>query len=371
MRESVGQLAGLSPARASASRFKHAPNRSSHAREMIDGISRHLREDAALGKLNDICQELSGLTLVILMRVDNEIVELHPAGRDECLPEFCQAYRSTVRGEERCRTCRSLVAFSACYRGLVEFACHGGVSVIAAPAVRRDGTRSERIVVAACLFAQQPHDQGWPLIRKYARDLGPNLKRLKQAYFELPAMSSERLHTVREVTEAAALLAGAAEELFESDLGQSGTNRAAQDLESCWPGIELTRDPSYKPQGGSVGSVLVGQVTAMVKRDPSMPFTVKSVAEAAHVTPNHFSMLFRKHTGQTFREFLSEQRCFLACDLLRDVRIPVGEVARRAGFRDSAYFSRRFKTVTGKSPTEWRLSTAEFESTRERSGAIE
>lgn len=361
MRESLGQSTGLSPVRASAGHgyFGHTSNDTSHPPRSIADIAARIRNDAALGKLNDVCQKLTGLSLLILARVDDKLVELHPAGCGGSLPEFCQAYRASPRGEERCRSCRSLVAFSACYRGLIEFACHGGVSVIAAPATRRNGTHSERIVVVACLFAQQPHERGWPLVRKHARDLGPTLKRLKQAYCELPPMSDERRHTVREITEAAALLAGALEEQLDSGLSDPGTTLPARDLETCWRGVGLTRDPSYRPLGGSVGSVLVGQVIAMVKRDPSMPYSARDVARAAHVTPNHFSMLFSKHTGQTFREFVIEQRCLLACNLLRDVRIPVGEVARRAGFRDSAYFSRRFKTVTGKSPTEWRLRIAE------------
>jgi len=53
--------------------------------------------------------------------------------------------------------------------------------------------------------------------------------------------------------------------------------------------------------------------------------------------------------------FLSEQRVLHACELSRDIRLTVGDVARRAGFRDPAYFSRRFKEVTGTAPADWRV----------------
>ena len=338
MQESLGQLAGADPVRSFAERIQN---------------------DGALRKLNEISQNLSGLFLVILVRVANQMVELYSAGGEGEFPHFCQVYRGSAEGEMRCRTCRSQVAFSACYRGLIEFACHGGVSVIAAPVTRRDGTRSDRIVVASCSFAQQSHERGWSLVRKHANHQGMDIKELKRAYFELPTVSEERRNLARGITEAAASLLGTYEEQFACDPDGASTARIGQDLDSCWPGFGLTRDPSYKPQGGSVGSILVDQVIALVRRDPSLPYSVSSIARSAHVTPNHFSTLFSKHTGQTFRTFLSEQRCLLARELLRDIRVPVSEVAHRVGFRDSAYFSRRFKAVIGSSPTEWRVRNLE------------
>jgi AraC-like DNA-binding protein len=320
-----------------------------------------IRDSQALQKLNELARDLAGLFLVVLVRIDDRMVELHPAGGDEDLPPFCQVYRSSTLGEKRCRTCRSLVAFGACYRGPIEYACHGGVSVVAAPAVRRDGTRSERVVVASCSFAQHSRERGWSLAKKHAYGLGLDLRRLKRAYFELPAVSEERRRIARGITDAAAALLGEFEDQAGADLDDNNKASNTQDFDSQLSRIGLTRDPSHKREGGSVGSILVDHVIAMVKRDPSMPYHVSNVARAAHLTPNYFSALFAKHTGQTFSKFLSEQRVLYACDILRDIRLTVGEVAHRAGFRDSAYFSRRFKEVMGIAPSAWRAQIPDSE----------
>jgi len=41
-------------------------------------------------------------------------------------------------------------------------------------------------------------------------------------------------------------------------------------------------------------------------------------------------------------------------DLLANTGLPVGEVARRSGFRSVYHFSRRVKQATGMAPTELR-----------------
>lgn len=320
-----------------------------------DGI----RKSRALRELNESSQRLTGLHLLILVRIDNRMVEVHPAGNDEELPPFCKEFRSTPQGRDKCLTCRSLIAFGACYRGRIEFACHGGLTVIAAPAIRHDGSWSKRAVIVACAFTHESRERGWCSVRALAAHLGIDLRNLKRGYDSFPSSSDGARTVTHEICGVGAALVGDLEERFLGDLNEDAPSGQVQDVDSVWPSVGLTRDRSYRPKGGSVGSLLVEHVIAMVKRDPSMPFQVSSVAQAAHVSPNYFSAIFRRHTGKTFGEFLTEQRIIRACELLPDVRLTVGEVSRRAGFHDPAYFSRRFKEVMGKSPTEWRIDPTE------------
>ena len=83
-------------------------------------------------------------------------------------------------------------------------------------------------------------------------------------------------------------------------------------------------------------------------------FGIGLPVSTAHITPNHFSMIFRRHTGRTFTEFLAEKRLGLAEELLRDLTLNIGQVARRAGYGDAGYFARRFKQRTGLTPRQWR-----------------
>lgn len=326
-----------------------------------------IREDRALQKLNQLAKDVAGLYLVVLLRVNRQMVELHPAGGETGLPLFCRVYRRATRGLESCRTCRSLVAFGACYRGLIEYACHGGVSVIAAPALWRDGTVSSHVVVASCAFAGGAHARCWPLARDHARNLGADMTELRRAFCELPVVTEKKRQTARDITEVAALVLGDIEERIEREYrgGARATGeekpRYAAELEAAWSALGLARDPSFTLSGHSAASAMADMVVAMVMRDPSVPYSVVNIARAARVTPNHFSTIFRKHTGQTFQAFLNEQRIARARDLLQNPSLDIAEVAHASGFADPAYFSRRFKQTTGCTPTAWRAGRPRLE----------
>jgi hypothetical protein len=46
---------------------------------------------------------------------------------------------------------------------------------------------------------------------------------------------------------------------------------------------------------------------AMVGQDPGLPFSVANSSRAARITPNYFSMPFRKHAGQAFASILERE----------------------------------------------------------------
>ena len=77
-------------------------------------------------------------------------------------------------------------------------------------------------------------------------------------------------------------------------------------------------------------------------------------AEAASLSPNYLTHLIKKETGKTFTELLTERRLALAQELLLATGERIGEIARRCGFADEAYFARRFRQWHGLSPRAWR-----------------
>lgn len=328
--------------------------------KVSEGIAAQFSASPVLRKMSEVASATSGLVLVVLLRTDHQMVELCPTDGEGGLPCFCRVYRSTSQGKTHCLTCRSLVAFAAVYRNLVEYTCHGGVSVVAAPALRPDGTTSDRVVVAACAFADANRERGWRLARKHAAELRTAPRQLKTAYDELPSMTEERRSIVKKIVAATASALGEIEArtALQSPnlLDESGSIEPTQEdpLISLPALLAQSRDGSFTGEGEQAGTGLIDLVIAMVKRDPSMRYSVGNIARAACITPNHFSTLFHKHTGETFRGFLTRQRIGLAQSLLADPSYTVADVARRAGFDDPAYFSRRFRQVTGVAPTAWR-----------------
>lgn len=84
------------------------------------------------------------------------------------------------------------------------------------------------------------------------------------------------------------------------------------------------------------------------------PITPRDVASAMNYSLCHLTHITRKHLGCSVSDLLLERRLRAACQLLVETGLPVSRIASRVGFTDLAYFSRRFSTAMGESPTQWR-----------------
>lgn len=82
--------------------------------------------------------------------------------------------------------------------------------------------------------------------------------------------------------------------------------------------------------------------------------TVNMLADHVHLTPTYLSSLFRKETGKTISEYITEVRIARSADLLRAPQSKLYEVADLAGYNDANYFSKAFKKITGLTPTQFR-----------------
>lgn len=84
------------------------------------------------------------------------------------------------------------------------------------------------------------------------------------------------------------------------------------------------------------------------------PLTVGSIAEHFFVTPSYFAHFFKKKAGKSVIRYLNETRIFKARLMLEQEDMAVSEIAAAVGFDDINYFSRKFKQLTGLTPTEYR-----------------
>jgi AraC-like DNA-binding protein len=82
-------------------------------------------------------------------------------------------------------------------------------------------------------------------------------------------------------------------------------------------------------------------------------YTCTELAAMADVSPSHFRMIFKFHTGYTPIEYQNFLKINKACDILLSGACNVTETAYSLGYDDIFYFSRLFKKITGTSPTEY------------------
>jgi two-component system response regulator YesN len=82
--------------------------------------------------------------------------------------------------------------------------------------------------------------------------------------------------------------------------------------------------------------------------------SVQSVAESSTLSPTYLCSFFKKNTGKTLHEFITEVRMKHAIELLKNPDWRVYEIADKIGFTDANYFSVLFRKYTGHTPTEYR-----------------
>lgn len=90
-------------------------------------------------------------------------------------------------------------------------------------------------------------------------------------------------------------------------------------------------------------------------RDYASPLDIPSVARVAWMSPAHFSRQFTAAFGETPHRYLQRRRIERAMTLLREGRA-VTEVAFAVGYESLGTFSRTFRAISGRSPSEYRAT---------------
>lgn len=102
----------------------------------------------------------------------------------------------------------------------------------------------------------------------------------------------------------------------------------------------------------------ISQIVAKAKRyiDEKLgeELSVADIASVMYVSPNYFSRLFKRVTGEGCNEYIVRKRIEKAKSLLETTTMKTGRIAMLVGYRDTNYFSMAFKKHMGVSPTKYR-----------------
>ena len=100
--------------------------------------------------------------------------------------------------------------------------------------------------------------------------------------------------------------------------------------------------------------ILNAYFTEGVARNNGFP-SVARMADELHFSVGYFGDLIKKETGQTAQQYIQNKIIHLAKEALLGTDLPVSEIALNLGFEYPQHFTRMFKKVTGKSPSEFRM----------------
>lgn len=99
---------------------------------------------------------------------------------------------------------------------------------------------------------------------------------------------------------------------------------------------------------------VVDRVKQYIDGNFARKLSMDAIASSVHLSPDYCGRLFRKLTGQTVIEYLSEVRVSRAKHLLLDEDLSITEVAEMAGLKRASYFNMVAKKHTGMTPVQLR-----------------
>lgn len=101
-------------------------------------------------------------------------------------------------------------------------------------------------------------------------------------------------------------------------------------------------------------SNLVRKILVHIDTDLSADLTLSTQAKLLDVNPSYLSTVFKKETGQTLTEYVTAKRIEHAIFLLNSTNMQIQTIAQYCGIPDVCYFTKTFKKIVGKSPTEYK-----------------
>ncbi len=81
---------------------------------------------------------------------------------------------------------------------------------------------------------------------------------------------------------------------------------------------------------------------------------LEDIAEIVGLNPVYFSVLFKRESGENFKEYLTHYRMEKAKEYFRTTNFNIGQVSERVGYKDKKYFSKLFVKQVGIRPKEYK-----------------
>lgn len=103
----------------------------------------------------------------------------------------------------------------------------------------------------------------------------------------------------------------------------------------------------------------IAEALRRIHAAPGEPWSVEVLAASAALSPSRFAARFKQVMGRSLMNYVAAWRANVACRLLRESKLALGEIAGRVGYESLPAFSRAFKAQLGQAPAAWRAARLE------------
>ena len=126
-----------------------------------------------------------------------------------------------------------------------------------------------------------------------------------------------------------------------------------------------------RPSTLAARSELLRDAREVMREDYASDLSLDEVAARIATSRRHLQRVFAEIGGTGFREELAAIRMERAAELLASTPLPIAEIARRVGYRQSAQFAKAFRAHYGALPSAYRATRARAIRAPSRSGLNE
>lgn len=104
-------------------------------------------------------------------------------------------------------------------------------------------------------------------------------------------------------------------------------------------------------------NLIIDEILKYIDDNYSSNITLKLLSDKFYFSPNYISSLFKRYKGVSFSEHLTNIRIEQSKILMKKLNLKLYNIANMVGYEDADYFSKKFKQVTGTTPSIWRSKT--------------
>jgi Response regulator containing CheY-like receiver domain and AraC-type DNA-binding domain len=97
----------------------------------------------------------------------------------------------------------------------------------------------------------------------------------------------------------------------------------------------------------------VEKVEAYIREHISETLTVEELAKQVHLNPEYLTRSFKKKYNMTLINYITDQRMFLAKELLIKNEMSISMISVKVGYGNYSYFTKMFKKCYGITPREF------------------
>lgn len=111
---------------------------------------------------------------------------------------------------------------------------------------------------------------------------------------------------------------------------------------------------SWIREKNSINKKITGILQYIRRNYADSTLSVQSVSDNIYLSLTYMCAFFKKSTGKTVNEYITEYRMEKAKELLKDQSLKLYDISTRVGLTNVQYFSTLFKKYAGLSPSEFR-----------------